>query len=133
MPCCMPRRFKDLCLCLAQLETIAFHQLDVNARNSGCILARPGDPATGRLLKLNVATRVIRMMVSREYPIQRPSPGRESFLYRCRHCGIDHTCGPARRIVDQIDIIVAENRDHLDGKQTHGRLRRRFVAEINDQ
>jgi hypothetical protein len=108
------RRFEHLGLRVAELKPVALGQAEIDARDARRVGLWPGDPTAGRLLQLEVAAGMVCVMVGGEDPIQPPALRAQPLEHRRGDPGVDHRGHPRLRLVQQIDVIVAERRDLLD-------------------
>ncbi len=112
----MAGHVEDLGIEMTEATDITLTHLDVDAGDAARIGTRTDDGAAGFPLQLKVAADMIAMMVGVQDVGERPIFGIERRQDRSNDGGIDDPGGLGFRIVDEINVIVVQNRNLADLK-----------------
>jgi hypothetical protein len=104
----------------AELETIPVTVFDIDAGNATRIRARPDNLAIRLGLELEIAARVIGMMVRVEYVCEPPALLGKGRTDRARRRRIDRRREIVLHIVNEVTVVIAQARKHLNLYRLHG-------------
>ena len=113
-----------------ELDDVPLAHGHVDAGDARGIGARADDRAARSPLELEIAARVIRVVMRVQNVGQPPALGIELYLDRGRVRRVDGSGRARLRVVQQIAVVVGQARKHVDREVAHGRLRARYSAII---